>query len=479
MNVERYIKKLGNITNKLVSECKYEAALTSAKVLATIYYEYNQIYTDFQLEENLIKIRNQILSQEQYAPDAHCVMFYDGFGLDLRGWAASYVRALSKLGYYVVYVCPSKSMGKIPHIVSELRESHSKIVYLDSAWGNVEKAVRINSLFKAYKPTAAFFYTLPTDVSAAVAFSNNASTTRFQIDLTDHAFWIGVNAFDFILESREMGASIAVHERRIYPGKIRRLDGVPYINTDKYDGAQPFDIHKEKYIFTGGALYKTLGDEGLLYYKTAAYILDNFPDIKFLYAGSGDDSEMQKLITKYKGRVFFIPERPDFFEIIRNCVLYLNSYPMFGGLMMRYAALARKVPITLRHDNDADGILMNQSELGIEFDDYQDYIAEIYKLLNDDEYRKTKENLVEQSVLTEDRFAYNLKLLIEEQKTEFAFDEIHPFDTTEFRKEYKRRYTKEMLYKAFAKKSNIRILKYAPNAFMLGCLIKFEEKLHK
>ena len=217
----------------------------------------------------------------------------------------------------------------------------------------------------------------------------------------------------------------------------------------------------------------------MFYYKTIVHILEKFPSIKFLYAGNGDDSEMCKLISKYPGRVHLIGERPDFFEIIRNCILYINSYPMFGGLMMRYAALAHKVPITLKHGNDADGILFEQNKLGIEFDNYQDYIKEIDKLLFDEEYRKFKEKLVENSVLTEEKFSFNLKLLIEKHTTEFKFEKIERFDTTEFRKEYKRRYSKEMLCKAIGQKDNIKIFKYFPVEFTLGLSTQIKEKILK
>lgn len=152
---------------------------------------------------------------------------------------------------------------------------------------------------------------------------------------------------------------------------------------------------------------------------------------------------------------------------------------MFGGLMMRYAALAHKVPITLKHGNDADGILFEQNKLGIEFDNYQDYIKEIDKLLFDEEYRKFKEKLVENSVLTEEKFSFNLKLLIEKHTTEFKFEKIERFDTTEFRKEYKRRYSKEMLCKAIGQKDNIKIFKYFPVEFTLGLSTQIKEKILK
>lgn len=478
MEVNDYIKKLKKILDSLVQSDKYEHALVTAKILSNIYYDNNQIYIDSDLEDVLIKIRNIILKKEKYTTDEKCVMFYDGFGLNLRGWAASYVRALSSIGYYVIYLCPIASKGKIPHIVSELDKDKSKIIYLDNKLNNTDRAKKIDAIFKIYKPITAFFYTTPSDVSAAIAFSNNNSTTRFQIDLTDHAYWVGVNAFDYILESREMGASLAIYERGIAMDKIIKLDCVPYINKDMYDATLPLDIYNDKYIFTGGSLYKTLGDKDLLYYKTISYILENFKDIKFLYAGQGDDSEMKKLISAYSGRAFLINERPDFFELIKNSILYVNSYPMFGGLMMRYAALAHKVPITLRHDNDADGILLNQEKLGIEFDNYKDYLDEINKLLSNEDYRKKKEISVYNSVMTETDFNLNLELLIKEHKTKYSFDDIPRFDTSKFRSEYKNRYSKKTLYKTIASLSNKYLIKYFPKEFIYGLLLKIKERLY-
>lgn len=312
MKVDNFISKLKKIINNQITKGKYENALCCSKTLASIYYDYNQIYMDPDLENALLTIREEILDKEQYISDKNCVFFYDGFGFDLRGWAASYVRALSNLGYCVLYACPDSSKGEIPHIIAELDGNNSEVVYLSNSISNIEKVKRIDSIFKIYKPYAAFFYTTPDDVTAAIAFSNNDSTTRFQVDLTDHAFWIGVNAFDYIIECREMGASLALYERKIKAQQILRLDCAPYIVSDKLDEPYPFDIYESKYVFTGGALYKTLGDKELLYYKTISHILDNFSDIKFLYAGSGDDSQIRALASKYPGRVFFYRRKNGF-----------------------------------------------------------------------------------------------------------------------------------------------------------------------
>lgn len=476
MEVEVYIDRLKKIIKREINKRNYENTFVAAKTLADIYYSYNQIYTDIELEDYLLLIRDSLLNKTEYVTDNNCVLFYDGFGLDLRGLAASYVRAITKLGYKLMYVCPSNMKGKIPHILGEMDPTNSSVIYLDTNLSYVKKTEEIDNIFEKYTPGTAFFYTTPDDVCAAVAFSNNSSTIKFQLDLTDHAYWIGLNAFDYIINGRDMGASIAHYERGISRNRLIKLDCSPYINRDIYEKTLPFDIRTTKYVFTGGALYKTLGDKGLLYYKTIDNILGNFKDISFLYAGSGNDCEIKKIISKYPDRAYLIAERPDFYELIKHCILYINSYPMFGGLMMRYAALAGKIPITLKHDSDADGILINQDKLGIEYDDYDEFINEIHRLLSDDIYRAKKEDMLINSVMTEDDFARNLKLLIEEKRTEYSFDDIERFDTTEFRSEYKKRYTNEQLYKTIAKKSNVRLMRFFPKEFIWGLLSKMKER---
>ncbi|MEI3402379.1 MAG: hypothetical protein V8R51_08850 [Clostridia bacterium] len=54
------------------------------------------------------------------------------------------------------------------------------------------------------KPKAMFFYTKPNDVSAAVSFSMfNKKIDRYLIDLTDHAFWLGVKSNDYFWEAEK------------------------------------------------------------------------------------------------------------------------------------------------------------------------------------------------------------------------------------------------------------------------------------
>lgn len=477
--IQQIISFLGERAHEKFSMCQYNDALCYISSSAQIQYAVNQNYTDEALEELLSDIASKItFVPADYCGDLNTVLFYDGFGLDLRGLAITYTIAIAKSGFHLVYVIPENSKKNIPHIIAELASYNVDIIELEGK-KHIEKIKNLNYIFNKYRPNTAFFYTVPDDVTAVTVFDSfKGKVTRYQIDLTDHAFWLGTKAVDYIMESREMGASLAIYERGFTESQIRRLDALTYINNEICTDVLPFDIEKEKYFFSGGALYKTLGDKELFFYKTIDHILNKYKNMKFLYAGYGDSSEIQKLEKKYPGRVYLISERPDFYRLIENCVFYLNSYPMFGGMMMRYAALANKLPMTLKHERDSDGILFNQEELGIEFADYHSFINEIELILNNDVYRREKEKGLLGSVLTEDVFNSNVKSLITDGKTEFFFNKIPIMDTTKFRNEYIERFKyPEDLHSAIFNRKNLNLIFRFPRLYILSRINKLKGKV--
>lgn len=434
--VDKVSSRLLSIAERANKRKKYELTLEALSAYCNIQYNVNQKYTDDVVENIVIDLSNKIINKDNFSSENNTVLFYDGFGLDLRGWAAAYVRAILRNGYKLVYVTNIEKKNNIPHIMNELRQGKSEAYFIDMSHGHIKWVRELEQVFNNSKPRTAFFYTVPNDIAAAVVFAAFDNVTRFQIDLTDHAFWIGAKSVDYCLESREMGASKAIYERKFDKNQIIKIDGCLYINKSRLDEPFPFNIEKEEYIFSGGSLYKTLGDDDLLFYKTISIILKHNPKIKYLYVGTGDAKELDKLKDIFPGRVFHIGERSDFYLLIKNCLFMWNTYPMFGGLMMRYAAYAGKIPLTLKHGDDHEGILFNQAERGIEFDTYEEVIEEADKLIKDNKYREVKEQMLIGAVISEEQFANNIKKIIEFQTSDYHFDDINPIDTTEFKKTY-------------------------------------------
>lgn len=474
--IQKHISKLKKIAQISIKRNYSTQAQAAISACAEILYKYNQYYTDDDLESFISQLSKRVATDTMDKYNDETILFYDGFGLDTRGLAVSFIKALRQCSYKVVYVTKSDAIGKIPHIIMELGDNIARYINMSQYDKHVKE---LNSIFRQYHPKAAFFYTLPYDVSGAVVFNAYKNKVkRIQVDLTDHAFWLGVNAADYFMASRLVGAGIEVYERKIDARKIIRLDVAPYINCDAVKEKLPFDIKSARYVFSGGALYKTLGDPNLYYYKMVNEILSLDEKIYFLYAGRGDSSQFDRLKQVFPGRVFLTDERADFYELIRNCLFYLNTYPMFGGLMMRYSALAGKVPLTLRHDKDADGILFGQKNLNIEFESYEDAAEEIKKLLFNVPYRKKKEEKLKDSVMDSEKFKENLQSLIEHNKTSYEFEKIESVDTRRFRSEYKERFDFDQdIVNSIVKRRNISLFSHYPIMFIKGILIKLRRKL--
>ena len=442
--VELTVNRLKTIMKKAIDSNKYEKAIAAISAGCGILYNFNQKYTDPDFEEGVVQVAQYYKSVfekklKHFSSDSNTVLFYDGFGLDTRGVAKMYINAIAKNGYRLVYVTKKSSREQIPDLEKLLRDAEADIRYIDTSKYTIWTTELIGIILQT-RPKAMFFYTTPNDSAGAAAFSTmEGLISRFLIDLTDHAFWLGVRANDFFCGSREMSASNQVYERNIPRDKLIKL-GVNLILEKNGDHTGlPFDVAATKYIFSGGQLYKTLGDKELYYYKIVDHILSTHTDVTFLYAGSGDQTEMDKIIAKFPDRAFLISERKDFYYLIENCVLYLNTYPMFGGMMMKYSANAGKIPVTLKHENDSDGLLLNQADRRIEYETYDELIEDVDKLLSDPDYLADREALLEGSIITEERFINNLRSAIEEHRTDYEHGEER-IDTSKFKKEFYERF---------------------------------------
>ena len=126
---------------------------------------------------------------------------------------------------------------------------------------------------------------------------------------------------------------------------------------------------------------------------------------------------------------------------------------MFGGMMMKYSANAGKIPVTLKHENDSDGLLIDQEKRKIEYQSYQELIEDVDKLLNNPEYLSERETLLNGSVISEQRFINNLHLAIEKHCTDYQHSFEH-IDTVKFKREFLERFDYEATIEKVSKLIN-------------------------
>lgn len=446
--IDMHIVKRKNIIKLCLRESNDELALREIASLALFLYDYNQACADDFLEDTLLDIGNRIglTTCERTISDisslANCkVLFYDGFGLDTRGLAQIYLEALVDLGCYVVYVTETTAQNKIPTLLGVLQKGNAEIIYMPQN-GYIVDTQLLNHIINRSKPEVGFLYTTPWDVPGIMAFNNAAGKfKRYLINLTDHAFWLGKNAFDYCLEFRTYGACLSEEYRHIPCDKLIMQPYYPPINTKFTFEGYPFEKKEDDFIiFSGGALYKTIDRENT-YYKLVDWVLQRFSHVKFWYAGNGSCAGLDWLLNKWPERVFHTPERRDLFYIMKNIDLYLNTYPAWGGLMSQFSIVAGKVPLTLCREGNLGGLLIDEENLGIVYSDIKQFKKEMIRLISDAGYRRKKERMVSHAVISQDCFTENLGNIITKN--------ISQFKQGAYDIEYNRNLTEQQWYERF------------------------------
>lgn len=480
-DVENVVSNIKRVLQKALKNQWYETALNLVSSCAYVLYDTNIYYMDSELEAVLQQLAQVVLPSKTslnsvLEMDPDTVLFYDGFGLDNRGLAKIYLKAIGakKRICYVSYQNRSKEIPEILNIVHSFGGS----AYFLKPGKKIDQINQLNNILQKSSAGHFFLYTFPSDVVATtLLYSYEGLLNRYQINLTDHAFWLGAGCMDICIEFREYGASISAEYRKIPTNKIALLPFYPSIDRDQSFLGFPFAINPDsKVVFSGGALYKTLG-KGNKYYEIVDYLLWKHQQAVFWYAGAGDETLMKKLMDKYPGRLFLTRERKDLFPLLQNCYFYLSTYPICGGLMYQYAACAGKVPLTLRSGDINDGFLLNQEKLGIEFDTLESIKQEIDQLMEDESYTINKGLEMTRCVITPDQFQEELFRIMERGESSF---QIHykSVDIKEFGQIYLDNLSPKKLTGYYVKRNTeLVMLWHFPIRFLTGVWNKVYSKI--
>lgn len=480
---ERNIDKLKEISKKAIAEKKYEKSLAAMNATAYCLHVYSQTFADDEIENEICKVSANVIhpGYDRNFADSQTVLFYDSYGFDLRGLTIIYLKALINNGYRVIYVTGLHAKGRQPELIKETQHGNIQYEYIPMKKSHLLWIKSLVSVFEKYKPRSAFFYATPFDVTGAVVFrAYGEIVNRYLIDLTDHMFWVGKQAVDYILEFRNYGAYISTRLRGIEKNKLMLLPYYPIIPKHiEFDGF-PFDVQNKKIIFSGGTLSKTHGEDGNSYYVLVDKILSTYPNVIFWYAGTGDDRDLQKLICKYLGRVYHTPERKDLFQVLKHVDLYLNTHPIGGALMTQYAIEAEVVPVTYKESGLA-GLLLRDAMKKIMYFDMKVMINDIGKLLYDSEYKASRLYDLEGSVVNETAFNNMLKGIVSGTPIGYKFDNIEDdFNPDEFSDSFlKKLDSTAALRDGIARRVNNQLLVHYPDLFISQVKIKCKKRMFR
>ncbi|MDY3745759.1 MAG: glycosyltransferase family 4 protein [Lachnospiraceae bacterium] len=478
---ERLTKDINKV-KKVICKCynnnDYESILSLMTFLGNFLYQTNQKYSDWDLEKVLHDIAGNIPYEiEQNGRDEKTVLFYDSFGLDTRGLALIYVKALINSGFKVVYMAPESNKNCIPHILSEIKRGKGVAIF----FSEIEKMSQIKNLvdiINKWKVSKYILYIKPYDVVPVVlAHLVKNKIIRFLINLTDHAFWLGVEAIDYCIEFRDYGCYISKEKRKIEQSKIVKLPYYPLIDEKTEFQGFPFDKGKNKVMFSGGSLYKTFGGDGL-YYFMVDKLLSHNTDLIFWYAGFGDGTEIEQLKRKYPERVYWTGERPDLYQIMSHVDIYLNTYPMGGGLMTQYSIIAGKIPLTLIYDDCGKGFVLDNKRVSYEFGNVNELITYANEILEDCDFKLAKEEELKNQIISPEVFEEELNDILLYGKSGFERD-FSKVETKAFQRTYLERLSVYDYWAMWADMSELTILKYFVIYFVRGFCVKVYRGIKK
>ncbi|WP_300673880.1 hypothetical protein [Soonwooa sp.] len=393
---------------KSIKKKNYDLALRLVELSAHLQYNYcfNESWYDKDLEDSLKQIADLHLPTQIVTPDKDVVLFYDYFGYDYRGLTQQYLRALQRLNKKIILVFENEDRHyKNEAILAEINDYENKEIYYLEGQDRIEKSKCLLKIIASTKPESILMHLIPWNTIAYMAFYKVKGTKRYQINLTDQAFWLGTDITDINLGFRSYGLNLSEQYRNIPSNKNRLLPYYPILSKTSFQGFD-FDTTGKKIIFSGGALYKMLGNN-LEFFETIQELLNVDENLIFILAGSGNTDSITKFIedNNLKSRIYLIGDRYDLFEIMKRVDYYIATFPFAGGLITQIAAEA-ELPIFAYAHKDC------------QYNDIKDLFYKTDDFKNSDNLNKLVEDFTKAYKIGERKISYKNAIVTEQEFAE-------------------------------------------------------------
>jgi hypothetical protein len=442
----------------------YDKCLKYINISAYTAYKFSWFYKDDDFENLLKKISKSLLKpNDSYLAEKNRYIFYDSFSYDNRGLTQQYVRALMNLGVHFLYITESSNKSSYSqNIFSEITEyDKGEIFEVPKDVKQTEKTEIIYKQIVAYKPSKLLMHLAPNAVSPLVAFySLPKGIIKYQINLTDHAFWLGTKCLDYSLEFRPYGCAISRNQRNIAKERILLLPFYPIVSKTEFQGF-PKECEGKVIVFSGGAYLKILGENNFFLNLVKQLLQANTQAI-FLFAGYGDSLQIEKFISDngLEMRFILLGHRTDINEVFKHCDIYLSTYPLGGGLMAQFAAINSKPIISYstidKVSSWPEETVCQFKKIKITSTNLNDFFLEAHKLISDSDYRILSGELLNECIVSIDKFNVTFQQTIKNNTNQIPFDVVeintdliyqHSIDIESRNNEFKIYLFKKLKYK--------------------------------
>lgn len=324
-------------------------------------------------------------------------------------------------------------INRIPNHDNSLKEIQSfkniDLVMVSPHLGYVETAKLITTKIAEFKPSIILQHFVPNEVKALIAVSRFPLIPKYNINYTDHLFWLGSSILDYNIEFRPAGCNVSKYKRNIGLDRMFVLPYYPIIDQGKKFEGFPFNQEGKVVIFSGSVPYKVFGD-GDMYFKTLDRILqENYNCVVMI---SINNRLMRKKVDKMccKDRVYVVPWRRDFIEVMQNIDMLYNTYPVGGGLTTQTAiALGKPVLSLAKKGSIVSGseVLFTNKEAHIDYYDINELCDYVHQLCVDEKLRKSEGERLSKLLITREEFAKGFKDIINGRVSEDAIKHYDSF----------------------------------------------------
>lgn len=435
--VRNMYARFGNQAIKAFENENYDKCLKYIKVVSYICYSFYLGFKDDKMEDMLESISHHILrtSKEKWCED-ECA-FFDSFSIDNGGLSMQYLGALMYCGYKILYISDRDGVQSDESAIGKMLRDYGKATVVVVP-GNLNYFARAQFIHDSIMKSGAsklFVHSEPWASAACCAFySLPKNITKYKINLTDHTFWLGTRFVDYSFEFRSYGCMLSCLRRGIASDSLLHLPFYPILNPEPFHGF-PKGADNKVVLFSGGSYYKIF-DTNDTFFKLVRDILDGCPDVVLLFAGSGDGKQLEQKLKQYKleGRFIPIGHRSDITEVFKHCDIYLNTYPIGGGLMSQYAAQLGK-PILSYHTSGITLIeecVCQIEKITISDDTFDAIVNRMKRLSKDGEYRRLYGERIQKCVITPEKFNQLFAQCMESGINPVPYDVLEPFKERKF-----------------------------------------------
>lgn len=416
-DLRKYYQKTVSTSEQLLKRGKYESAIKCIRAAALLQYNLNDIFVDSKVNLLLKSLGEKLVSipESLGALDNNCVFFIDYFGIDNRGLTQQYLDALvaQLKGERIIYIHESSFTNRGINIKKYLK-TNDIVFYELGTVSELNKVSLINQLVLKYKPSRVFFHLhAAKSLAPIIALYPLESIIKYQINITDHAFWLGgPDFFDYSIEFRDYGASVSERYRGFKEEQIKILPYYPWQESGQFAGF-PIETKDKIVLFSGGYLYKIEGD-GDTFLDLAKAITEMNDNVVFFLAGNGKTNYFDDYVLKngLKNKFYYIGDRHDISDVFRRIDIFLGTYPHGGGLMTQLAAINSK-PILLYKSFDIAELFLNKRKVDFIFNTKKELLLEANKLVQDSSYRNNRGQFVKGLIITKEQFRQNFKLILD------------------------------------------------------------------